>query len=547
MKRLLLILVLPFSIQSLAYNQLTIQTVAERTNFESTSTYEDVMNFISILEKGSPLIRVENIARTAEGRDIPLLVIGDPLPQSPGDLVNDDRIVVYIQANIHAGEVEGKEATLMYTRDLLKEQDTEVLNHVVLLVCPILNADGNEKISPSNRSHQNGPVNGVGVRHNGMLLDLNRDAMKIESPEIEGVITNVYNRWDPSIILDCHTTNGSYHEEPVTFTWMLNPNGDRLLINYMRDKMMPAMASRLREEYHTKNCYYGVFIDPTDFDKGWFPYACEPRYMSNYVGVRNRLGILNENYIYADFKSRVQGCYYLIRSLLDYASQNNMEIRDMIRKVDLRTIRRGMSPAPSDSFAITYQPKPTPEKVTIKAYEVETAQSGSGRRRFIKTDRKKTVTVSYLADYYPVTSVKFPFAYVIEFPDPYIIALLKKHGIKVENLIQANTFYVEQFEIEELTGANRLNQGHYTNTIKGRFVEVQKEFPAGTHVVRTSQPLGNLIAYLLEPQTDDGLRFWNYFDRYLVPQWGRGYNPYPVYKIIESVDLKTKQILIYLK
>ncbi|MCK4345658.1 MAG: hypothetical protein KAX05_10270, partial [Bacteroidales bacterium] len=126
MKRLLLILVLTFSIQSLAYNQLTIQTVAERTNFESTSTYEDVMNFISILEKGSPLIRVENIARTAEGRDIPLLVIGDPLPQSPDDLVNDDRIVVYIQANIHAGEVEGKEATLMYTRDLLKEQDTEV-------------------------------------------------------------------------------------------------------------------------------------------------------------------------------------------------------------------------------------------------------------------------------------------------------------------------------------------------------------------------------------------------------------------------------------
>jgi len=547
MKRFLLILALVFSIQSLAYNQSTIQTVAERTNFESTSTYEDVMNFISILEKGSPLIRVENIARTVEGRDIPLLVIGDPLPQSPDDLVNDDRIVVYIQANIHAGEVEGKEATLMYTRDLLKEQDTEVLNHVVLLVCPILNADGNEKISPSNRSHQNGPVNGVGVRHNGMLLDLNRDAMKIESPEIEGVITNVYNRWDPSIIMDCHTTNGSYHEEPVTFTWMLNPNGDRLLINYMRDKMMPAMASRLREEYHTGNCYYGVFMDPTDFDKGWFPYACEPRYMSNYVGVRNRLGILNENYIYADFKSRVQGCYYLIRSLLDYASQNNMEIRDMIRKVDLRTIRRGMSPAPSDSFAITYQPKPTPEKVTIKAYEVETAQSGSGRRRVIKTDRKKTVTVSYLADYYPVTSVKFPFAYVIEFPDPYIIALLKKHGIKVENLIQANTFDVEQFEIEELTGANRLNQGHYTNTIKGRFVEVQKKFPAGTHVVRTSQPLGNLIAYLLEPQTDDGLLFWNYFDRYLVPQWGRGYNPYPVYKIIESVDLKTKQILIYLK
>ena len=539
MKRLPLLLVITLTLHTLAYSQPTFQTVAEKSNYESTSTYEDVMKMISILDKGSSLVRVENIATSVEGREIPLLVIGDPLPRSPQDLVDDNRIVVYIQANIHAGEVEGKEATLMYIRDLLNQPDQKILKHALLLVCPILNADGNEKFAPSNRSHQNGPDQGVGVRHNGMLLDLNRDAMKIETPEIEGVIMNVYNRWDPSVIMDCHTTNGSYHEEPVTFTWMLNPNGDRLLINYMRDKMMPAMANTLREEYKTENCYYGVFRDPTDFDKGWFPYACEPRYMSNYVGVRNRLGILNENYIYADFKSRVLGCYYLIHSLMDYATQYHLEIRDLIRKVDRKTIQRGLKPEVTDSFAITYHPEPTPEKVTIKAFEVELTESETGRRRMTRTDRKRSVTIPYLADYFPSRSVKFPFAYVIEFPDPYILSLLKKHGIKVDYLVGARTLEVEQFEIEELTPANRLNQGHYTNSIKGKFVTVKKEFPAGTHVVRTSQPLGNLIAYLLEPQTDDGLLFWNYFDRYLVPQWGRGLNSYPVYKINESIELIT--------
>jgi hypothetical protein len=541
MKKLFLFLILFLFVYAAAYNQQSLQTVAEQSNYESTSTYKDVMQFISGLEKGYPSIRVEYIATTAEGRDIPLLVIGDPLPMSPEDLINDNRIVVYIQANIHAGEVEGKEAALMYARDFLSGNSRDILDKVVLLICPILNADGNEKISPMNRRNQNGPVNGVGVRHNGMLLDLNRDAMKVESPEIGGVITNVFKRWDPYIYMDCHTTNGSYHEEPVTFMWMLNPNGDRKLINYMRDKMMPAVGIRLRDEFNVENCYYGNFRDPMDFEKGWYPDASEPRYFTNYFGLRNRLGILNENYVYADFKTRVNGCYFLIRTVVEYAAQYNSEIRDMIRSVDLKTINRGMAPAPADSFAITYHPEPTPQKVTIKAYEVELAETETGRRRMIKTDRMKTVTIPYFADYYPTASVKFPFAYLLEFPDPYILKLLEKHGITVERLTENQTLAVEEFQIEELTPANRLNQGHYTNSVKGKFVKIEKEFPAGTPVVRTSQPLGNLIAYLLEPQSDDGLLYWNYFDRYLSPQWGRGYNSSPVYKILEPVDLETTE------
>ena len=200
---------------------------------------------------------------SAEGRDIPLLIIGNPLPDSPEDLVNDKRIVVYIQANIHAGEVEGKEASLMFARDILKEKNSPLLDNVILLICPIFNPDGNEKISTLNRTDQNGPVNGVGVRYNGQFLDLNRDAMKAESPEVRGLLTNVFNRWDPSIFMDCHTTNGSYHVEPVTFTWMVNPNGDNSLISYMRDKMMPEMSETLSDRYKVENCFYGEFYDMT--------------------------------------------------------------------------------------------------------------------------------------------------------------------------------------------------------------------------------------------------------------------------------------------
>jgi hypothetical protein len=514
-------------------------TVAEKSDFKSTSNYNDVTVFIDQLKKTSPYIRQETIATTTEGRKVPLLIIGNPLPASPRDLINDKRIVVYIQANIHAGEVEGKEAVLMFARDLLKEKNPEILKNVVLLICPLFNADGNEKISPLNRTYQNGPVNGVGVRYNGQFLDLNRDAMKAESPEVKGVITNVFNKWDPAIFMDCHTTDGSYHLEPTTFTWMVNPNGDNSLISYMKDKMMPDISHTLKSKYNIENCFYGEFIDMMDPEKGWILDASEPRYMTNYFGIRNRLGILNENYVYADFKSRVLGSYSLIRSLAEYASSHKTEIKSMLADVDKKTIARGNNPAIADSFAIQYDVRPVPEKVTIRTYEAEMLADSSGRKNYHRTDRQRDVTVPYYIDYYPTKNVRFPYAYILTAYDPAITGLLKLHGIKVEKLTADTKLQVSRFDVSELKGATHLNQGHYTNTIKGKYIDEADEFPAGTLLIRTAQPLGNLAAYLLEPQSDDGMMLWNLFDRMLVPQWGKGYNPFPVYKVLNKTDIKT--------
>jgi len=524
---------------STAFSQVNFQTRAEESNYTSTSTFEDVISFIGNLEKSSPYIRVENLATSTEGMEIPLLVIGNPVPRSPEDLVNDKRIVIYIQANIHAGEVEGKEATLMYARDLLNVTDHGFLSNVVLLICPILNSDGNEKINTLNRTNQNGPVNGVGVRYNGQFLDLNRDAMKAESPEVKGVLTNVFNRWDPSVFMDCHTSNGSFHVEPVTFTWMVNPNGDNSLISYMRDKMMPEISEKLAVKYNIENCFYGEFYDRMNIDQGWVYSVSEPRYMSNYFGIRNRLGILNENYVYADFKSRVLGCYFLIHSLVEFASDHRTEITNLLLDVDKKTIRRGMNPSVTDSFAIECKVRAAAELVTVKAFETEAVTSENGRRSFKKSDRQRTVAIPYFIDYYPSKSVKFPYAYIVNVKEPEIIKLLETHGIELEKLAFDSEIEVECFEIGELSGSERLNQGHYTNTVEGQYMKESIKFPAGTIVVRTAQSLANVAAYLLEPQSNDGMLKWNFFDRYLVPQWGNGYYPYPVYKVLYYTDLKT--------
>ncbi len=509
---------------------------AEKTNYEATSTYDQVMAFLNELQNRSPYARLETIATTTEGRQVPLLVIGNPLPENPEDLTDDGRIVVYLQANIHAGEVEGKEATQMLARDLLKSPKSDILKNVVVLINPILNPDGNEKFSTKNRTNQNGPAS-VGVRYNGQHLDLNRDAMKLETPEIRGVVQNVLNKWDPAISVDCHTTDGSFHEEPTTFVWQLNPNGDRNLINYMRDRMMPEVHKTLWNKYDVENVFYGEFVDRLNIDKGWYMYAAEPRYLVNYIGLRNRLAILNENYVYADFKTRVNASYHLMLSILDYAAKNNREIKKMLAGADQKMNNPKTRALVFDSFAIKYKVKPTPEKITIKAYETDTIPGVKGYRRFKKSDRQRTITVDYLADYFPTARVPVPYAYLFTIHDQKIIQLIKEHGIRMEQLEKDTTITVESFKIEELKCAGRLFQGHYMNRVKGHVETVEKEFPAGTYVIKTAQPLGHLVAYLLEPESDDGLLKWNFFDRYLVPEWGSGVYPYPVYKFMGKTDL----------
>ena len=535
MTRILLFLALFLYAAQYLPAQEPLLTTAERSDYKSTSTYDDVIRFTDELLGSSDRIRKEAMAVSTEGREVPLFVIADPMPSSPDELGNDDRIVVYIQANIHAGEVEGKEATQMFMRDLLRDKNKDLFKNVVLLVCPILNPDGNEKFSTENRTNQVGPENGVGVRHNGQYLDLNRDAMKLETPEIRGVVQNVFNRWDPAITVDCHTTNGSYHEEPVTFTWMMNPNGDRNLINFMRDEMMPEVHHALLDQYAVENVFYGEFIDRLNMDKGWISYAAEPRFLVNYVGVRNRLAILNENYVYADFRTRVNGCYFLLKTILEYAAENKDQIRELIKRSDAAMLKKHFD-AQVDSFAIDYKGVPTPEKVIIKAFEADTIPGVTGYWRYKKSDRKRTVTVPYIADYYATRSIAIPYAYILAVPDPEVLDNLKTHGIEVVAMTENTTLEVTGFEIEEIIPSKRLYQGHYNNAIKGKYTTETLEFPAGSLIIHTAQKLGNVATYLLEPEADDGYVQWNFLDRYLVPQWGRGYYPYPVYKLMQEPE-----------
>ena len=520
-------------------------TAAEATGYAATSTYAEVMAFIRGLQKLSPLVRVETVCVTTEGREVPLLVIGKPVPLDPRELRHDKRAVVYVQANIHAGEVEGKEAALMLARDIVLDPRLPYLDKVVLLVAPIFNADGNDRMSPDNRRGQVGPEKGSGVRHNGQNLDLNRDAMKLESPEMRGLVRSVLLRWDPLLLVDCHTTDGSYHEEPVTYSWPLCPNGDPEIVRYARDTLLPAVDAGLEKKYGTLSVPYGDPADFRDMEKGWRTYGHHPRYVTNYIGLRNRLAILDENYSYADFRTRVAGNYNLLRAILDYAAARPAELQRLAAEADARTVARGLSPTEAETFGLDIEARPLPGAISILGYEMEapSAEAAAGPfPRLRPTDRKRTYVMPYFADFVPQRSVRFPFAYLLPSAPAEVLANLRAHGVAVERLTEAASLEVEAFRVKEIKGAERLYQGHRTNAVKGEAAAERRDFPAGSVLVRTAQPLGRLAAYLLEPESDDGLLHWNFFDRDVVSQWGRAPQTYPVYKLLGPVHLATTSL-----
>jgi len=174
---------------------------------------------------------------------------------------------------------------------------------------------------------------------------------------------------------------------------------------------------------------------------------------------------------------------------------------------------------------------------------MEVTQGAGGRSRARPTETLRTYAdVPYLADWAPTRTVPWPNGYIITVQDQGVIEKLLQHGIAVERLTQAVTLSVDQFNVTEVTGAPQLNQGHYTTTVSGDYSTVEREFPAGSYFVTTAQSLGGLAVSLLEPESDDGLVYWNFFDRYLATQWSSAPQVYPVFKLRAPVNLVTDRV-----
>lgn len=519
-----------------------LKSRAELTNYEETSRYEDVMRFIGELQKRTDKLRVESFGKTEEGRDLPLMIFADPPLAQPREARESGKPIVFIMANIHAGEVEGKEATLHLARRIATGDLRALLDKLIILLAPIYNADGNEKISVSNRTAQNGPVGGVGVRENSKGFDLNRDYMKLEAAEARALVS-LFNRWDPHLTVDLHTTNGSYHGYHLTYSIPLNPSVDARIIAYHREKMMPAITKAMLAQHKFRAYYYGNFSGPAPKPgepekRTWQAFTHSPRIGQNYVGFRNRLTILSEAYSYLDFRRRVEVTEAFVEEIFKFAAARPAEIAQLTKRVDEDTIRRGQTGEPFQ-LGVEYEMKPLAKPVEILVGEVTKVKNPrSGRDMTVMVEDKFTpVKMLDYGLFAAKRSVTTPRAYLFRDEDGMktVIEKLLAHGVTVEELTEPLTIEVESFVIEEVTRAQRAFQGHRETKLKGRAQKETITFPARSILVRTAQPLATLASYLLEAESDDGLVNWNFLDAYL--EKGK---VYPIYKATQEVKAASR-------
>lgn len=516
---LLLLIAAPLAAQS---------TRAERTAYAETSTHADVIGFVDSLQRLGAGIRVGRLGVSPQGRALPYVIASRPLVDGPTDAHRSGKPVIYLQGNIHGGEVEGKEALQMLLRDLTTGVLRPLLDSVVLIVVPMYNADGNDAFGPQvrNRGAQNGPAS-VGLRGNGQGLDLNRDYVKLDAPETRAA-AQLINAWDPDIFIDLHTTDGSYHGYVLTYAAGLNPNSSPAN-DYIRDKFLPEVRTRIRARHQQEVFTYGNFRNaaPDSLAQGWETYDARPRFGTNWTGLRGRMSILSEAYSHADFRTRVSATYNFVLEILRLAAAERSTIKSLLvassrQRPDSVGLRSAFAP-------------PTLQEVIAEITE----RSGEGGGPFSRrrpTGVFKTIRMPVYDRFQATRKEAIPEAYLLPPQSAEIATLLRGQGVEVRRLTAPWNGAAEAFKVDSLI-VESLFEGHRTVRVEGNWGPANTLADAGWYLVTTDQRLGTFAAYLLEPASEDGLVTWNFFDRNL-----RRGQPAPVLRVRTAFDIPSELI-----
>ena len=490
-----------------AADQPMLATRAERTRYEQTTAYGEVVQLMQRAAALSNRVHFTTFGDTVEGRPLPLVVVGDTTDARPASVTALGRTRVWLQATIHGGEVCGKEALLMLIRDVVSGEHDDWLSSLTLLIAPIYNADGNERIESDNRPFQLGPIGGMGARTNAQSLDLNRDHLKLESPEARA-LSRAYQEYDPHVVVDLHTTNGTRHAYHLTYAPPLHPNTHPAIDALLRDEWLPAVREAVKTTDGWNFYYYGNVPRTAGTEPSWRTFDHRPRFNNNYVGLRNRIGILGEAYAYAPFEERVAATFRFVEEVLTFAHDRAGAIATLVEQIDGESVVNTRLATRATSQRST-------EPVEILLGQTEEVLNPYTREPMRR--RLDVVEPTPMYEYGTFAAADdgdevAPEAYYVPADLTPVVDLLAAQGVDGAPLDSATTITAEQFVITGAALANRAFEGHRERTVEGAWEPVERTVRAGTIIVPLSQPLGRLVFTLLEPRSDDGAVTWNLLD-----------------------------------
>ncbi len=491
-----------------AANELPL-TVAEFSDYLSTSKSSEVRKFIDDCDEQARHVTKFEFGKTVEGREMVGVFVANEFYEL-GE--QDHRNIVLLLGNIHSGECTGKEALLMLLRELTHNPDHPWLDQNVIVFVPNYNADANDRMGLLNRPGQLGPANGMGRRENAQELDLNRDFGKLETPEARALVALI-DRINPHVFVDCHTTNGSKHQYSLTYDIPHNPATALPIREFLRLRMMPAITNQLAKQ-GLNTFYYGNFDSE---HTQWVSFGHEPRYSTEYVGLRGRLAILSEDYSYLNYRDRIFATKDFVSAILDYATQNVVAIHDLLNDVDSDLVQLAAAQPSRIEVSLAAKPTAFAKKFIIKGYQGDLPQD---------------FECDFVANYVSTKASPLPYAYIIPKEFSRVANRLKMHGVKIKRIISPKITDVEIDTISDFVRQPFPFQRHHLIRADVTRKLVQRSIEYGSYVIQTDQPLGRLSSYLLESESDDGFVCWNFFDEKLE----KGAE-YPVWRLPEPVEL----------
>ena len=460
--------------------------------------YADTRAWFDRLDKASKLIRIEQFGVSPQGRPIYAVIAS-----KDGKAFDPKKPVLMVQAGIHPGEIDGKDAGMMLLRDIAFYGKDGLLDRVNLILIPILSVDGHERAGPYSRPNQRGPRI-QGWRNTATNQNLNRDYMKLDQPEMQAVRALIV-KYRPDLYVDVHVTDGIDYQYDVTYgyngedgAWSRSP----AIAAWLDATFKPAINAALEAQGHIPGEL--VFaIDDRDPKKGLSDGGLGERFSNGWGSAAHVPTILIENHSLKPHEQRVLGTYVFLEEALRLLAAKGGDLRAAIGQDSAR--RPAEIPA---NFVSMDAPASTRAFKGILFERYDSPASGGSEIRWLgKPDPQPWMMPFYGSR--PTLQLKRPTAYWIPGYRKDLIERLRIHGVVMETLTAARTVPVEMLRLHAPKAATATNEAHVAISVETVTPEPRHwVFPPGSVRVPTDQPLGDVVVLLLEPQSSESFFAW---------------------------------------
>ena len=513
-----------------------LRTVPERTAYARTTSSLQLLEFVDALRWKSESVHAFSMYTSPLGRTCPVLVLASPRVMTPAEAAALGKTVIYLQGSIHPSEAEAKEALLVLVREILLGKLRPLLDDLIVLVCPCFNVDGNDmwRLNDGTPHILSGGTNAAG-------MNLNRDAIKLETVEVNALYRTVFNRWDPLLVYDGHAMENVQHGYAIGYATSAVPAAHLGPRDYVFDKLFPAVREATRRDFGLEtftHCEVDARWPPTTWSHTGAAWTTEAKFVAAAYGLRNRMSILAETPMHLSFERKIYAQYALLAGILRYAAAHGREMRDACAAADrevveavrtqaeggrLRNFVAGTYASRGRIDILAYRERNVPGYLPGTSVRAAVPAALLGPPELIRGVEDVTRAVG-------TAEAAVPRGYLLPAELAPLAEKLRTLGLKVDVLAKPVQAAGEEFAVDRLIKTAR--GGFSMTSLEGAFAPSPgREFPAGTFRIDLAQPAANMAFYALEPQAADGFAAWGLLDGWLK---GAGVEMrsvvYPVFK-----------------